>query len=97
MNKTCSLSEISKTGSLNSSLTLKVFELGLMARFMERKAMSPKLTQNEFGTLLGYSSATVKRYRKDINMPSPHRIQSNTIKRKQTFSNDFSNNEHEPN
>ena len=67
-----------------------------MARFIEIKAVNPKLTQNETAKQLGYSSATVKRYRKDVDMPSPSRIQSKTIKRKQKFSNDISNNQHEP-
>ena len=54
MNNTFSLSEISKTGSLNSSLTLRQYKLDLMARFMEIKAMNPQLTQNEFAKQLGY-------------------------------------------
>ena len=44
MNITSPLSEISKTGSLKSSLILRQYELGLMARFMEIKARNPKLT-----------------------------------------------------
>ena len=57
--------------------------------------MSPTLTQNEIAKQLGYSSATVKRYRNDVNMPSPYRIHTNTNKKRQKFSNDISNNEHE--
>ena len=60
------------------------------------KAMNPRLTQKESAKELGYSSATVKLYRKDIDMPSPYRIQSNANKRKQKFPNDISNNKHEP-
>ena len=52
MNKTYSLSEISKTVSLNSSLILRQYKLDLMARFMEIEAMNPKLTQNEIAKQL---------------------------------------------
>ena len=90
------LSEISKTGSPIFSLILRQYIIDLMARFLEIKTMIPKLTQNEIAQQLAYSSATVKRYRSDINMPSPYRIQSNTNKRKQKFSNAISNNEPEP-
>ena len=77
MKITYSLSEISRTGSLNSSLILRQYRLDLMARFMEIKAMNPKITQNEIAKQLGYSSATVKRYRNVVDMPS------NTIKYQQ--------------
>ena len=96
MNNTYSLSKISKTGSLDSSLILRQYKIDLMARFMEIKAMNPRLTQNEIAKELGYPSATVKRFRYDINMPPLYRTQSNTNKRKQKFSNDVSNNESEP-
>ena len=95
MNKTYFLSEILKTGILKSSLIVRQYKLDLMARFMEVKAMNPKITQNESAKQLRYSSATVKRYRIDINMPSLYRIQSNTNKRKQKFSNVVSNSERE--
>ena len=58
--------------------------------------MNPKLNENEIAKQIGYQFANVKRYRNDINIPSPYRIQSNTKKRKQKVSNDFSTNEHEP-
>ena len=58
-----------------------------MARVMEIKAMNLKSTQNETAKQLGFSSATVKRYRNDIDMPSLYRIQSNTNKRKQKKTN----------
>ena len=69
MNNTFSLSEISKTGSPICSLILRQYKLDLMARVIEIKAMNPKLTRNEIAKKLGYSSATVKRYRIDVDMP----------------------------
>ena len=67
MNKTFSLSDISKTGRLISSLIIRQYKPDLMARFMEIKAINPKETQNENAKRLGYSSATVKRYRNDVD------------------------------
>ena len=75
MKKTYSLSENSKMGSFNSSLIVRQHKLDLMARFMEIKASNARFTQNEFALELGYSSTSVKRYRNDVNMPSPYRVQ----------------------
>ena len=90
------MSATSKTGNLISSPMLRQYELDLMARFMEIKTMNPRLTQNEIAKELVYSSATVKRYKIDIDMPSPYKLQSNTNKRKPKISNDISNTAHEP-
>ena len=59
-----------------------------MADFMRMKYENPKLKQSEIANRLGYSSSTLQRNRIDINMFSPHRIQSNnTIKRAKKASN----------
>ena len=53
-----------------------------MADFMRMKYEKPKLKQSEIANQLGYSSSTLQRYRNDISMLSPYRIQSdNTSKR----------------
>ena len=96
MNNSYTFSEISKTGSLTSSLIIRQYKLDLMAWFMEMKNKNPKLTQNEVAKELGYSSATVKLYRNDKNMPSPYGTQSNKNKRKQKIANYVSNKEPEP-
>ena len=87
MNNTCFLSEISKTGSLNASLILRQYKLDLMTRFMEIKAMNPRLIQNEIAKELGCSSDTVKRYGNDIDMPSPYRKQTYTNRKKNKTKN----------
>ena len=47
-----------------------------MAKFMQIKFENPKLKQSEIANQLGYSSSTLNRYRNDINMLSPYRIQA---------------------
>ena len=45
--------------------------------FMSVKYENPQLKQSEIGNQLGCSSSTIQRYRIDMNMLSPWRIQSN--------------------
>ena len=40
---------------------------------MEEKFNNPRLTQNQICKHLGFSDSTIKRYRDDIKMDSPHR------------------------
>ena len=55
---------------------------------MGMKYENPKLKQSEMANQLGYLSSTSQRYRNDINMLSPYRIQSNiTNKRTKKISN----------
>ena len=54
-----------------------------MAVFMRMKYENPKLKQSEIANQLGYPTSTLQRYRNDINMLSPYRIQPNTTKNKQ--------------
>ena len=70
-----------------------------MNDFMHIKYQNPKMKQSEISNQLGLSSGTVQRYRNDINMLSPYRIQSNkTNKRtkKAKNTNFDSNSHHEP-
>ena len=48
-----------------------------MAKFMQIRFQNPKLRQSEIADQLGYSSSTLQRYKNDINMLSPYRIQPN--------------------
>ena len=41
------------------------------------KYENPKLKQSEIANRLGYSSSTLQRYRNDVNMISPYRINPN--------------------
>ena len=52
---------------------------------------NPKIKQSEKTVQVGYSTSTLKRYRNDLNMLSPYRIQSyNTNKRSEKLSKQLS-------
>ena len=63
---------------------------------MNIKCQNPKLKQSEIANLLGNLSSTLQRYRNDINMLSPYRIQPNNTKKrtKKAKNNNFDNNSH---
>ena len=70
-----------------------------MADFMRMKYENPKMKQSEIANQLGLSSSTLQRYRSDINMLSPYRINPNntnkwTKKVKNTDFDNDSNHEH---
>ena len=93
MKNTFSLQQISRTSILDANLRSRQYKLNLTADFMRMKYENPKF---EIANQLGYSSSTLQRYRNDINMLSPYRIQSNiTNKRTKKSSNsNFNNNSH---
>ena len=71
-----------------------------MTDFMRVKYENPRLKQSEIANHLGYSSSTLQRYRNDVNMLSPYRIQPNnknkrTKKVKNTNSDNNSHQEHD--
>ena len=96
MNNTPSLNEINKTANMNPNLLTRHYKLKLMNDFMYIKYQNPKLKQSEIANQLNLSSFTLQRYRNDINMLSPYRIQpNNTNKRtKKTLNTNFDNNSH---
>ena len=53
-----------------------------MNDFMNIKYQNPKMTQSEISSQLNISSSTIKRYRNDINMLSPYRINPNNTKKR---------------
>ena len=67
-----------------------------MADFMRIKYENPKMKQSEIANQLGYSSSTLQRYRKYINMLSPYRIQPNNTntRTKKASNTNFDNNSH---
>ena len=88
MNNTFSLDQICQTGNLDCNLINRQYKLDLMARFMEINSLNPKIKQNQIAKDLSFSSSTLQRYRKDINMFSPHRFPiNNTNKKRQKISN----------
>ena len=96
MNITPSLNEINKTANMNSNLLTRHYILKVMIDFMYNKYQNPKMKQSEIANQLNLSSSTLQRYRNDINMLSPYRIQpNNTNKRtKKTLKTNFDNNSH---
>ena len=81
MNNTPSLNEINKNCSMDPNMLTKYYKLKLMNDFMNIKYQNPKMTQSEITSQLNMSSSTIKRYRNDINMFSPYRINPNNVKK----------------
>ena len=77
MNNSFSLQQIQKTSNLDANLTSRQYKLNLMADFMRVKYENPKMKQSEIAIQLSMSPSTLQRYRNDINMLSPYRINPN--------------------
>ena len=98
MNNSFSLQQIQKTSNLDANSISRQYKLNLMADFMRLKHENPKMKQSETANQLSLSSSTIQRYKNDINMLSPSRIQSNNInKRMKKAKNTNSNNDTQPN
>ena len=82
MNNTPSLNEINKNSAMDPNILTKFYKLKLMNDFMNIKYQNPKMTQSEISSQLNMSSSTMKRYRNDINMLSPYRINPNNVKKR---------------
>ena len=82
MNNSFSLQQIQKTSNLDANLISRQYKLNLMADFMKLKYENPRMKQSEIANQLGISSSTVQRYRNDINMLSPYRINPNNVKKR---------------
>ena len=77
MNNSFSLQQIQKTSNLDANLTSRQYKLNLMADFMRVKYENPKMKQSEIANQLSMSPSSLQRYRNDINMLSPYRINPN--------------------
>ena len=82
MNNTFSLQQISRTSNLDANLISRQYKLNLMADFMRIKYENPRLKQSEIADRLNCSSSTLQRYRNDLSMISPYRIQSNNTNKR---------------
>ena len=82
MNITPSLKEINKTANMDPHLLTRHYKLKLMNDFMYIKYQNPKMKQSEIANHLNMSSSTLQRYRNDINMFSPYRINPNNVKKR---------------
>ena len=86
MNTTFSQQQISRTGNIDSNFISHQYKPNLVADFMRLKYENPKMEQSEIANQLGCSSSTLQRYRNDIKMLSPYRINpNNTNKRTKKF------------
>ena len=83
MNNTPSLNEINKNSTMNPNMLTKYYKLKIMNDFMNIKYQNPKMTQSEISSQLNMSPSTIQRYRNDINMIQPYRINSNNVKKQQ--------------
>ena len=82
MNNTPSLNEINKNSTMNPNMSTKYYKLKIMNDFMNIKYQNPKRAQSEISSQLNMSSSTIQRYRNDINMLSPYRINPNNVKKR---------------
>ena len=96
MNISFSLQQKPRTGNLDPNLLSCQYKLDLMSKFLSIKFESPKMKQSEIANQLGYSTSILQRYRNDINMLSPYRIDpNNNHKRTKKVKNtDFANDSH---
>ena len=79
---TPSLTEINQTANMDPNLLTRYYKLKLMNDFMNIKYQNPKMKQSEIANNLNMSSSTLQRYRNDINMLSPYRIDPNNNKKR---------------
>ena len=96
MNNTFSLQQIQKTSNLDANLISRQYKLNLMADFMKVKYENPRMKQPEIANQIGLSTSTLQRYRIDINMLSPYRVNPNNKHKrtKKVKNTDFDNGSH---
>ena len=96
MNNSFSVQQIQKTSNLDANLITRQYKLNLLADFMRVKYENPRMKQSQIANQKSLSTSTLPRYRNDINMLSPYRINpNNTNKRtKNVKNNDFDDNSH---
>ena len=80
MNKRFSYDNMIKSRSIEPSDLIRTFKLDRCCDFMEEKYNNPKLTQKEICNQLGFSDRAIRRYRDDIKMDSPYRMNNNKKK-----------------
>ena len=81
MNKRFSYDNMIKSRSIEPSDIIRTFKLDRCCDFMEEKYNIPRLTQKEICNRLQFTDRTIRRYRDDIKMDSPYRINNNKKKK----------------
>ena len=69
-----------KSRSLNPNDLIRTFKLDRCCDFMEEKHNNPKLTQKAICNHLGFTDRIIRRYRDDIKMDSPYRLNNHKKK-----------------
>ena len=67
---------------MDPNLITRHYKLRLMNDFLNIEYQNPKMKQSEIANQLDMSSSTLQRYRNDINMLSPYKINSNNVKKR---------------
>ena len=80
---TPSINEINKTANMDPKLLTRHYKLKILNDFMNIKYQNRRLKQYEIASQLDMSASTIQRYRNDINMLSPYRINPNNVKKQQ--------------
>ena len=80
MNKRFSYDNMLKSRSIEPSDIIRTFKLDRCCDFMEEKYNNPRLTQKQICNQIGFIDRTIRRYRDDIKMDSPYRINNNKTK-----------------
>ena len=81
MNKRFSYDNVIKSRSIEPSDIIRTFKLDRCCDFMEEKYNNPRLTQKEICNRLQFTDRTIRRYRDDIKMDSPYRINNKKKKK----------------
>ena len=82
MNNSFSLQQIQKTSNLDANLISRQYKLNLMADLSRLKYENPRMRQSQIANQIGLSTSTLQRYRNDINMLSPYRINPNNTNKR---------------
>ena len=67
---------------MDPNLLTRHYKLKLMNDFTKIKYQNPKMKQSEIAKNLNMSSSTLQRYRNDINMLPPYRINPKNVKKR---------------
>ena len=93
INKRFSYDNIIQSRSIEPNDLIRTYKLDRCCDFMEEKFNNPRLTQKQICKQLGFSDSTIKRYRDDIKMDSPHRRNNHKKKKPKRSTEDISKNE----
>ena len=82
MNNRFTIDQLSKSELIGPNSINRLYKINKMLDFMEIRSNNPRMTQKQICNQLGTSDSTIKRYRNDINMDSPYRINNNNKNKK---------------